>query len=246
MCDGDEGNAWGSGDECANKYGRDYGVTLSTTSAAAAEGDCRTYCNNLDLIVSQPAVADPDMLCGPNTLVLETLTDGLADIEAAIPDTIYVNFLSWEWSFTNPLQTLINSCDDGLLFPLTLPSSVTSLAETFAELKDLGLQLTTAASVDLAVGERGLLPGGSLMYRSDTDAYSLSTNIARGLDTLIGYKDGAIEEIYLRDSGGETIVMRASDPAPISCSNPPCEERLAWLQWVRLRERVPSIYEASP
>lgn len=231
MCDDALGNAWGTGDECANDFGRDYGVTLPYTTAAEAEADCRNHCNG---------IADLEQTCGPNEIALFFLSLGLAGAEALMPETIA--------GLNNPLSSLwtnfITNCGDGL-FPLSYP---TTLPETIAALKAQGQALIASAQgTGLAVGQSGTFPGGALMHRLDTDHYALFIHVpAEEVDAHLEYVGGVLQTLQLRGASEHLISMTMADPIVTACSNPPCEKRVAWMQWAIEREPVPTLIPSTP
>lgn len=244
MCDSAEANGWGSGDECANQYGRDYGEGLALNADVVvndAAGNpipnitpevlaCRDYCTGLDMYIQPPIAGVEPTLCTPSHLATDL---GPLDAENATAFNI-AGYLT-----TGAMWWLIKKCDDGYLGGLTV---ATALADAIAGLKTAGASLTAAAGSLLAVGETGTFEGGALMHRLGANEYALSINVpGEEVDAYVTYLDGQVSAMRLRGASGDMMLMTSAAPVEVGCPGPQCEKRVSWMQWRRVREPVSAI-----
>lgn len=218
------GNGWGSGDECANQYGRDHGVSLSEQFASQAEDECVDHCIGLDF----------GTLCQPDQSVVEL---GLVAAESLVPETIF----GLDNPFAAAWSSFIHECDDGLLSPLTYADGAAELADVLHGVAAQGADLLAAASV-LAVGQSGQFSGGSLAQRLGDDEYAILLHIPSAeVDAHLTFTAGKLSALRFRGASGDAMTMSAAEPVAIACANPPCERRVAWTQWQLARERVDAV-----
>jgi len=239
LCDGEENNAWGSGDECANKLGRDFGETLRPMYGTAAEAEtaCKDYCTGMQ---------DLTQVCPPNGF--------LSTVVPAIADSGVINVLSTSFSISDSLPEIplfgllgvvARRCFNGIESGLTYPTGDT-VADILFDVKQLGADLISAASTVLAVGDTGTIEGGSILHRHGETAYALAINLPSAeVDAYIDYEDGTVKGFKLRGANGETVTMQTADPIETACATPSCKRRVPWTQWVRQRENTAPFFTSD-
>lgn len=219
-----QGNGWGSGDECANQYGRDYGQSLSAQFASQAEDECVDYCIGLDF----------PTLCVPDQSLVQL---GLEVAESLVPETIF----GLENPFAAAWSSFLHECDDGLLSPLTYPDGAAELADILHEVSLQGASLLDAAAV-LTVGQSGVFAGGTVAQRLGDDEYAFFIQMpAAQVDAHLGFSAGKLTSLRFRGADGDAMTMSAAEPIATACANPPCERRVAWTQWQLSREPVDAV-----
>lgn len=234
MCDGKPFNAWGWGDECANRIGRDYGATLDDSGAYAEA--CRDHCTQIADLESQCA-GTVGGLTGAVTTFTAPFGLDPKEILAATMEGLQAELGSvWE--------RIENKCND-LLGGLTYPNAASQLAETLHEMKTQGLALIDAFGplAPEAIGNYvsdevgGDVTAGALVQDlGDGRTMVLLDLPASEVDAYLTFDAGELAEMELRGADGNTLAMSASTPVTVACSTPPCERRVGWSQWTVLRE----------
>jgi len=237
VCDEAQFNAWGWGDECANRLGRRYGVDLDSDGDYPQQ--CLDYCTT----------GNPDL--------------GVAggDCEGAIPDAYdWIQDLDGDALFglvgflqsgaTGLFNNLGDISDDlaafcaelaEILSGLSIASEGIVTAQHFDELEQAGLAIVAAAE-DAQVGELAV-GDGVVVHVIEEDAYLIAVHLPnQRRDAYLGFEDGALATVQIRGADGQIRSIAA--PAGlqrVACPNPPCPARLPWLEWHQPRTSFPTV-----